>query len=177
MAATVLIKEMTASQSGYDKSSGNRSTTIRFKSVGATIVDTANRPRVPSSGSIYTCWKQLRLYASVGPSVDLQNLKAYVGTGGKGGAADFGQGVQTKFDSCASTVQTYITPASTNITGSNLWDRISTYPINLGAGLASTAWYSTGFKGKMLRLQLGIDEDASAGTLNATPLVFSYDET
>ncbi len=173
MAATVLIKEMTASQTGWDKTSG----TVRFKSVSATIVDTANRPRVPSSGSIYTCWKQLRLYASVGPSVDLQNLQAYVGTGGKGGAADFGEGVTTKFDSNASIVQTYITPASTNITGSNLWDRISTNAIDLGAGLASTAWLGTGFKGKMTRFQLGIDLNAAAGALNATPIVFSYDET
>jgi len=73
MAATVQIHEMTDTDTGVDKTSG----TVRFKSADETAVDTANRLTIPGAAEDWSYTKQLRLYASDDPSVDITNIEAY----------------------------------------------------------------------------------------------------
>lgn len=165
MTAAVKIHEMTASRSGYDKTSG----TVRFKSVSATIVDTANRLQVPAAGTIYSFWKQLRLYVATAPSVDLQNLRAYTD-----GVNSFGTGIGVQYDMQASS---HITPASSDISGTDLFTASISTPIDLDSGLASSAFLGTGYKGKLLRMQMSVANTAAPGTLSAETLTMAYDET
>jgi len=79
MAATVQIHEMTASDTGTDKTDG----TVRFKSADETSVDTNNRLTIPTSGTDYSYTKQLQLNVTVAPDTDLQDLEAY-SDGGNG---------------------------------------------------------------------------------------------
>lgn len=165
MVAAVKIHEMTASRDGVDKTSG----TIRFKDANSTLVDTSDRVQVPSSGTKYSFWKQLRIYVATAPSVDLQNLKAYTD-----GANSFGTGISMQYDTQATI---YITPASSNISGASLFDAVAGTPIDMDAGLASSEWKGTGYKGKLLRLQMSVQSTAGPGQLSTEQLSMAYDET
>ena len=165
MAAAVKIHELTASQSGVDKTSG----TVRFKNANSTLVDNDDRLQVPASGTNYSFTKQLRMYVATAPSVDLQNLKAY-----SDGANGFGTGIGVQYDLAATT---FVTPASTNISGTDLFTAVSGTPIDMDSGLASSAFLGTGYKGKILRTQMSVADTAGAGQLNTEVLTLSYDET
>ena len=165
MTAAVKIHEMTASRSGYDKTSG----TVRFKSVNAIIVDSENRLQVPGSGTIFSFHKQLRMYVATAPSVDLQNLKAYTD-----GVNSFGTGIGVQYDLEASS---YSTPASLDISGTDIFTASISTPIDMDSGLASSAFLGTGYKGKLLRVQMSVGSSAAPGTLSAEVLSIAYDET
>lgn len=165
MTAAVKIYEMTASRSGWDKTSG----TVRFKSVSATIVDSENRLQVPGSGTIYSFWKQLRMYVATAPSIDLQNLRAYTD-----GVNSFGTGIGVQYDLEATK---HVTPASLNISGTDLFTASISTSIDLDSGLASTAFLATGFKGKLLRIQMSVANTAAPGQLSTETLTMAYDET
>ena len=166
MPATVQIYELTASKAGTDKTSG----TVRFKMADDQTVDTNDRMQVPSSGTNYSFTKQLRLYVATAPSVDLQTLEAY-----SDGANGFGTGVGAQYDTLLGT--SFAANATTNISGTDLFTRGPATRIDMDAGLASTAFVGVGFKGLILRTQLSVASLASAGTLSAENLTFSYSET
>lgn len=165
MAATVKIYELTASRAGVDKTSG----TVRFKNVNSTIVDSNDRLQVPSSGTNYSFTKQLRLYVATAPSVDLQNLAAYSDY-----SNNFGTGIGVQYDTAATMFKT---PASADISGTDLFTSGPSTPIDLDDALASTEFLGTGFKGEILRLQMSVASLANPGQLTAETLTFSYDES
>jgi hypothetical protein len=163
MAADVKIYEMTGASAGVDKTSG----TVRFKSVDETSVDTANRLQIPAAGSIYSYTKQLRFYFNTGPSVDIQNLRAY-----SDGGNSFGPGIGVQYDLGGS----FAANINTNIAGTDLFTKTSGSPIDLDA--INTGPHSgTGYKGDFLRCQMTVASTASPGTLTAETLTFAYDET
>ena len=163
MAATVQIHEMTAADTGVDKTDG----TVRFKSADETTVDTNNRLTVPTSGTNYSYTKQLQTYVSVAPDTDLQDLEAY-----SDGANNFGTGIGVQYD-VQSTFQTQV---NTDIAGTDLFTKDSGAPIDMDAN--NTGPHTgTGYKGDLLRLQMSVADTASQGTLSAETLTLSYTET
>lgn len=163
MAATVQIHEMTGTSTGVDKTSG----TVRFKSADETAVDTNNRLTVPAAGTNYSYTKQLRFYFSTGPSVDIQNLRAY-----SDGSNGFGTGVGLNYTLSGS----FAANINTNISGTDIFSKTSGSPIDLDA--TNTGPHSsTGYKGDFLRTQITVASTASPGTLTAETLTFAYDET
>ena len=166
MPAAVKIHEMTASTAGVDKTSG----TIRFKSANSTLVDTSNRLSVPGVGTNRSFTKQIRFYVATAPSVDIQNLAAYTD-----GANSFGTGVSVAYTYSAT--ENFVSNASSDISGADLFDAVAGTPIDMDAACASSEFLGTGYKGGTLKLQMAVASTASAGTLSAETLTMSYDET
>ena len=163
MGATVQIHEMSGAAAGTDKTSG----TVRFKTADNASVDTSDRMQVPGAGTNYSYTKQLRFNFTVGPSVDIQNLRAYT-DGGNG----FGTGVGVQYDVQGS----WSANVNTNIAGTDLFSKTSGAAIDLDA--TNTGPHSgTGYKGDFLRMQMTVASTASPGTLTAETLTFAYDET
>lgn len=166
MAAAVKIHEMTASTTGVDKTDG----TVRFKSANSTLVDTSNKISIPASGTNYSFTKQLRFYVATPPPVDLQSLAAYSDY-----SNDLGTGVGVQYDYSATTH--YTTPASLDISGTDLFTSGPSTPIDMDAACASSEWLGTGYKGGCLKLQMSIASLAAAGSLSAETFTMSYSET
>lgn len=164
MAATVQIHEMSALATGVDKASG----TVRFKTADENTVDTNNRLQVPAAGTNYSYTKQLRFYFSTGPSVDIQNLRAY-----SDGSNSFGTGIGVQYDLPGNTFSANV---NTNISGTDLFTKTSGSPIDLDA-VNTGPHTGTGYKGDLLRLQMTVASTASPGALTAETLTFAYDET
>lgn len=163
MAATVQLQEITATDAGVDKTSG----TVRFKSADETTVDTSNRLTIPAAGEDHSYTKQLRLYCSVAPAVDLQNVEAY-----SDGSNNFGTGVLVDYD-----VHTaFQTQTDTDIAGTDLFTKTSGAKIDMDAYNPGPKT-DTGYFGDVLRLQMGVASTASPGSLSTETLTFSYDET
>lgn len=163
MTATVQIHEMTTTDTGVDKTSG----TVRFKSANNTNVDTNDRLQIPSGADIFSYTKQLCFYFSVGPAVDVQNLRAYTD-----GANGFGTGIVVDYDVSAS----YTTATDTDIAGTDLFTATVDASIDMDA-IDTGPHTGTGYKGDYLRLQMGVSNTASPGSLSAETLTFAYDET
>jgi len=169
MAASVKIYELTASKAGTDKTSG----TVRFKNANNQTVDSNDRLSIPSTGTRYSFTKQLRIYVATAPSVDIQTLAAY-----SDGEVNFGGGqVGVQYDTFRGA--SFVTNATPNISGTDLFTRGPATVIDMDAGLASTAFLGTGFKGLILRLQMSVASLANPGSLTASAetLTISYSET
>ena len=165
MAATVQIHEVTATNTGVDKTSG----TVRFKSADETTVDANNRLQIPSSGEDYSFTKHLRAYVSVAPDTDLTNLEAYSdGTGYSDAAVD------VEYD----VLQTWTASIDTDIAGTDLFTKTDGATIDMDSNdTQHTDGDSPAYWGDNLRLQMVVQDTASPGTLTAETLTFSYDET
>jgi len=165
MAATVQIHEVTATNTGGDKTSD----TVRFKSADETTVDTTNRLQIPAAGSDYSYTKQLRAYVSVAPDTDLTNLQAY-----SDGNNDFGTGVGVQYD----VVQTFGANVDTDISGTDLFTKTAGAAIDMDSNdTQHTDGDSPDYWGDNLRLQMTVANTASPGALSTETLTFSYDET
>jgi len=164
MAATVQIHEMTATNSGTDKTSD----TVRFRANDTTDVDTNNRLQIPSGADIFSFTKQLRFYFSVGPSVDITNLRAYSDGGG------FGTGIAVDYD--LHTGGTFQTQTDADIAGTDWFGTTTGAAADLDT-ISTGPHTSTGYKGDVLRLQMGVSSSASPGSLTPEEATFAYDET
>lgn len=163
MAATVQIHEMTAAGAGTDKTSG----TIRFKAADNTTVDTNDRLQIPTGSPIFSYTKQARFYFSVGPSVDIQNLRAYTDH-----SNDFGTGIGVQYHVQGS----FSANVNTDIAGTDIFTKYSGATIDLG--VTNTGPYTgTGYKGDFLRMQMSVANTATSGQLTPETLTFAYDET
>lgn len=165
MAATVQIHEVSATNTGVDKTTG----TVRFKSADETTVDSNNRLQIPGAGTDYSYTKQVRAYVSGAPDTDLTNLQAY-----SDGANGFGDGVGVQYD----VQQTFQTQTDSDISGTDLFTKTAGDAIDMDSN--DTQWTDgdgTGYWGDNLRLQMSVSSTAQPGTLSAETLTFSYDET
>ena len=167
MAATVQVHEMTAAAAGSDKTSG----TIRFKAADNQTVDTNDRLQIPGGGSIYSYTKHARFYFSVGPSVDIQNLRCYTDESNDWSGND----VAVQYDIPAGGLGTFPN-INTTIAGSNLFDRGSGDPADLDA-INTGPHTGTGYKGDHIRMQASVASTSLPGTQAAQTLTFAYDET
>lgn len=164
MAATVQIHEITATDTGVDKTSG----TVRFKSADETTVDTTNRITIPVAGSDYSYTKQLRLYISVAPDVDISNAQAY-----SDGVNGFGTGIGVEYD----THTAFQTQTDSTISGTDLFSATSGAAVDMDAYNDTVSKTDTGYYADVLRLQMTVASTASVGTLTPETLTFSYDES
>ena len=165
MAATVQIHEVTATNTGVDKTSG----TVRFKSADETTVDTSNRLQIPAGAEDFSYTKQLRAYVSVVPDTDLTNLEAYTDGAGFSDAA-----ITVEYD----VVQTFAANTDADISSTDLFTKTDGATIDMDSN--DTVWLNgdgVGYWGDNLRLQMGVLNTASPGSLTAETLTFSYDET
>lgn len=174
MAATVLIRELNgATPTATDKTSG----TIRFKGADNATVDTANRLVVPASGQVYSFRKVVRLYISVAPDVDIDDLEAYTdgtgfGTGIKGWYAV--TATHTTPDAPSTSNDPPQFPGATPMT--DLFGATSGSPIDMDGNNAGP-YTEIGEIGDYLNMVLEVESTASPGTLSAETLTFSFLET
>lgn len=166
MAAVVQVHEMSAATTGVDKTAG----TVRYKAADNNTVDSNDRLQIPGAGTIYSYTKHLRFYFSTGPSVDIQNLRAY-----SDGSNTFGTGVGVQYDVPAGGLGTFPN-INTNIAGTDLFTKNSGSPIDLDA-INTGPHTGTGYKGDILRSQMTVASTASPGQLTPETLTFAYDET
>ncbi len=162
MAATVKIYEITAQNSGVDKTNA----TVRFKLADNTTVDSSNPVTIPSSGYTRSYTKQLRLYAATAPSSYINNFKLYSdGTNGMGTGVDI---------NATNAGITFTSNATAAMSGSDLFSYTSGSPLALN--VSATNQTGTGMTGDIVKLQLVASSQANPGQTNSEELTFSYDE-
>jgi len=166
MVATVQIHEMTATNSGVDKTSG----TIRFKAADNTTVDTNDRLQIPGAGVTYSYTKHAKFYFSTAPSVDIQNLRCYTD-----GSNNFGAGVGVQYDIPAGGNGTFPN-INTNISGTDLFTKTSGASVDLDT-INTGPHTGTGYKGDTIRMQMSVTTTASPGQLSPEVCTWAYDET
>ena len=167
MAATIQIHEMSALDSGVDKTSG----TVRFKDADNATVD-ANDPLViPESGSIYSYTKKLRAYMEAPPDTQVDNLRWY--TDGENG---FGTGISVTAKNIGTTWgANYKTQMSG---GADLFGYTSGSPLDGDATDAGpfTPSDDDSYIGDLIELQMAVASTANHGTLAPETLTLAYDE-
>lgn len=178
MAATLLIREKNgAGGTPTDKTSG----TVRFKTADDAVVDSNDRISVPGTGQIYSYEKWLRIFMSVAPDVDVQNVEFYTD-----GANGFGAGVKM----WARAIATFATPAQpsnandppefpvngTPAAGTDAFSYTVGAPLVLGAGPFLPGAVGTEIADHLV-LVLEAEAAASQGVLTAETLTFAWDET
>lgn len=167
MAATVQIHEMTASQTGFDRTSQQ----VRFYSADSTATNALTNPiTIPSTGSDWSYTKQLRFYiGATGPSNYIASLKFYSDGDMWNNGASY---VIVEYDKQGAT---WAANTSASIMGTDVDGITSGAPATL---CPNTATYSTTttYHGALLRLQMEVGNEASPGTLGNETLTFSYDE-
>lgn len=174
MAATIEIREVTSSVSGYDRTSDQ----VRFYSADTTATGALTNPiTIPTVGSAWSYTKYLRFYmGATGPSNYVASLKVYYSGSGwiddttampvasrvlveYDKSATYYQGQRTD----ASIMETYLPPSGSAAT---MAPTTATYGDN----------YTGSYFGTYLRLQMEVGNDASPGTLGDGTITFSYDE-
>jgi len=164
MAATVEIVEKNGTGgTATDKTSG----TVRFKNADNATVDVNNPMVIPGSGTDWSYEKWLRLRASVAPSVQITNVKAYAD-----GTNNFGAGVNVYAKAVAGTA--YATPVEGSGTAgfADLFTYTAGSPLTVGGG----TYTGTGEFADHVVMELSVGTNASQGSLAAETLTFSYDE-
>ena len=170
MAATVEIHEMTASQTGYDRTSQQ----IRFYSSDSTATNALTNPiTIPGAASDWSYTKQLRFYiGATGPSNFIASLKFYTNWTGGWGADPTASYVLVEYDKQGATWGANV---DTAINGVNIETIDSGSPASM-CPLTATYSATTTYHGALLRLQMEVGNEASPGTLGNQTVTFSYDE-
>ena len=167
MAATLQIHEMSALDTGTDKTSG----TVRFKDADNNAVDNNNPLVIPVSGSIYSYTKKLRVKMTVAPDTQISNFRWY--TDGSNG---FGTGVGvTAKNLGTSWAANYKTQMSG---GADVFGYTDGSPLD-GDGTDTGPFTPSDLNdyiGDLIELQMSIASTATNGSLSAETLTFAYDE-
>jgi hypothetical protein len=167
MAATVEIHEMSAADTGTDKTSG----TIRFKDADNATVDTSDPVEVPAADTNYSYTKTIRAYLEDAPTVQVLNLRVY-----SDGSNGFGTGVGVSYKHVG---VTFVAHYKTAMSGSaDFFGKTSGSPIDMDAtdaGPFVPADADT-YIGDLLDLQLSVASTASNGQLTPETLTYAYDE-
>lgn len=167
MAATVEIHEMTATQTGYDRTSQQ----VRFYSADSTATNALTNPiTIPAAASDWSYSKQLRFYIGAGgPSNFIASLKFYSDSDMWNNAASKVVVYYDKED------MTWGANVDTEISGTDVDGITSGAPATM-CPITATYSSTTTYHGALLRLQMEVGNDASPGTLGNEVLTFSYDE-
>ena len=169
MAATIQIHEMSALETGTDKTSG----TIRFKSADNATVDANNPLVIPSvSGEIeYSYTKKARLYMEAPPGTQVNNLRWYTD-----GTNNFGTGVNVGAKNLGTT---WIANHNTAISGENdLFIRTSAAPLDGDATDAGpfVPADDNSYIGDLIEMQMKVAFTATQGAISGETLTAAYDE-
>lgn len=166
MAATIQIHEMSAADTGTDKTSG----TIRFKAADNSTVDANDPLPIPVAGYTYSYTKKVRAKMTDPPNTQVDNLRWYSDGGG------FGTGISVYAKNLGTTWgANYNTEMSG---GTDLFTYTSGAPLDgdgTDAGPFVPADDDT-YIGDLIELQMWIANTASPGTLSAETLTLAYDE-
>ena len=167
MAATIEIHEMSAAESGTDKTSD----TVRFKDADNATVNASNPLVIPAEGSIYSYTKKLRPYMEDAPDTSISNIRWYTD-----GTNSFGAGVSV---TCKNIGVTFGTQYKTAMEGgADLFGKTSASPLDgdgTDAGPFVPADVDT-YIGDIIELQMAVASTAAHGTLTAETLTLAYDE-
>lgn len=168
MAATVEIHEMSASQTGFDRTGQQ----IRFYSANVTATNALTNPiTIPGAASDHSYTKQLRFYiGATGPSNYIASLKFYSDGTLWGGAT--ASRVLVEYDTQG---QTWAANVDTAINGTDVKNATLAAPATLCVNTATFSGTTT-YHGALLRLQMEVGYQASPGTLGNETLTFQYDE-
>lgn len=167
MAATIQIHEMSALETGVNKTSG----TVRFKAADNSTVDANDPIVIPGSGSVYSYTKKLRPYMEAPPNTNISNLRWYT-DGGNG----FGTGVTA---TCKNLGVTWGANYNTQMSGgSDLFGKTSGSPLD-GDGTDTGPFVpadDNSYIGDLIELQLAVASTATNGALTAETLTLAWDE-
>jgi hypothetical protein len=167
MAATIQIHEMSAADSGTDKTSG----TVRFKDADNATVDANNPLVIPAADSIWSYTKKLRPYMEAPPDTNVSNLRWYTD-----GSNSFGTGISVNAKNLGTSWgANYKTEMSG---GSDLFGYTSGSPLD-GDGTDTGPFVPAdddSYIGDLIELQMAVASTASSGTLSAEALTLAYDE-
>lgn len=167
MAATIQIHEMSALDSGVDKTSG----TVRFKGADNSTVDANDPLQVPGAGTNYSYSKKLRPYMVAPPDTNVSNLRWYTD-----GANGFGTGIGVNAKNLGTTWGANYNTAMSG--GSDLFGYTSGSPLD-GDGTDTGPFVladDDSYIGDLIELQMTVASTASNGALTAETLTLAYDE-
>lgn len=168
MAATVEIHEMTATQTGFDRTGQQ----VRFYSSDKTATnDTTNPITIPGAASDHSFTKQLRFYiGATGPSGFIASLEWYSDGNLWNNAASK---VLVQYDRADRT--TWGANVDTDISGTDIANATLVSAATMAVP-ASQFTTTTTYHGGMLRLQMEVGAPASPGTLGNETITFTYNE-
>lgn len=168
MAATVLIREWNVNDTAQatDKTGG----TIRFKDANNATVDLNNPIVRPTSGTVYSYEKYLKLKITVAPAGSITNLRCY-----SDGTNSFGTGIGMHIGNTASWGTPVKTESSVAIdqAANDFFAKTSGSPLSFGAGPYS----SIGDIGDFVVMQASVASTASPGLTVSELLTTAWDET
>lgn len=167
MAATIQIHEMSAADTGADKTSG----TVRFKDADNNTVDANNPLVVPAADTIYSYTKKVRPYMEDAPDTNISNLRWY--TDGNNG---FGTGISVTVKNIGTTWGANYKTAMSG--GEDLFGKTSGSPLD-GDGTDAGPFVpadNDSYVGDLIELQMAVASTASNGALSAETLTLAYDE-
>lgn len=170
MAATIEIHEMSALNTGVNKSGG----TVRFKDADNATVDLLNPVVIPATGTTYSYTKKLRAYMSDPPNTQISNLRWY--TDGNNG---FGTGIEVSVKNLGITWGANYKTEMAN--GSDLFSFIlEGSPGALDGSITDAGPFVPGdddsYIGDLIELQMSVASTASSGALTPETLTMAYDE-
>ena len=161
---------MSATLTGTDKTSG----TIRFKNADNSTVDSSDPITIPSSGSICSYSKQVRLYCSATPDQYCDNFQMYSdGSNGWTGVTV----LASNYSASLTAGGAFVSNATPIIrTATNIFTYTSGAALNMDAVHTASVNTATGYFGDIVILQMKVKSTASSGQLTSETLTFSYDE-
>lgn len=176
MSASVQIREKNgAGETATDKTSG----TVRFKSADNATVDLNNPLVVPSSGTLYSFQKWLRMHVASGSFTQISNLRAY---------SDGANGYNSGCKLWAKTASAFATPAAPStsndppqLSGVNMSDMFgytSGSPLDMD-DLNTGPFDSSGLPkdiGNYLVMVMEVEPATTQGLQTAETITFAWDE-
>lgn len=167
MAATIEIHEMSAADTGSDKTSG----TVRFKDADNATVDANNPLVIPAADTIYSYTKKLRAYMEDAPDTNISNMRWY-----SDGNNGLGTGVGVTVKNLGTTWGANYKTAMSG--GADLFGLTSGSPLDgdgTDAGPFVPADVDT-YIGDLIELQMSVASTASNGATPSETLTLAYDE-
>lgn len=180
MAATVYVYVHTGSTPTNTNTEALGPPNVRLKTEDDHTIDTNNPIPIPSSGSKYSYWKSITLWANTSPTGTIDNIKLYTDGGG------FGTGITTYVGD--QTTATYDeasgTPGDTGdemvTTHTQISSRTDVFSYTSGDPKSVSGSIdnpNTGRVSNYVVIQMRVQSTASPGDLTNETFTFRYDET
>lgn len=166
MAATIQIHEMSAIETGADKTSG----TVRFKDADNATVDT-NNPLVIGGSTVYSYTKKLRAYMEAPPSTQISNMRWY-----SDASSGWGAEVACTIKNLGTTWGANYKTAMSG--GADFFSKTSGSPLD-GDGTDTGPFVpadDNSYIGDLIELQMSITNAATQGALASEAITLAYDE-
>lgn len=167
MAATIQIHEMSAADTGADKTSG----TIRFKDADNNTVDSNNPLVIPAADTAYSYTKKVRAYMEAPPNTQISNLRWY-SDGSKGWEAAVGLNCKNLGTTWGANYKTAMSG------GADFFGKTSGSPLD-GDGTDTGPFVPADdntYIGDLIELQMSVASTATQGTLATESITCAYDE-